>query len=324
MPAPKPGLHRTPKERPCHAHCAKMLSRYSDYLRDVVGAAPATINLRRYYVGFFLTDGLRHRCTPRDLRGLHPHVIHRYVIRVSATLRRTSKQHINHSIRSFLRFAQVRGWVDVKLREAVPVINTPADARVPTALSWQEVKKLLAAPDRRTRIGKRDYAILQLIANYGVRIGQAMRLKAADIDWSNRTIRFVRVKNGKDLVFPLLLPVANAVLDYLRARGPTAYPDVFLAGASGGRPQRPFGTWTHLNDNISGYYAKAGITAPRVGFHAVRHAVATRLLNKGMPFKMIADMLGHRSIESTYIYTKVELDGLRQVASEWPLFVWPR
>jgi integrase/recombinase XerD len=229
----------------------------------------ATINLRRYYVGFFLTDGLRHRCAPSDLARLHPHVIHRYVTRVSAPLRCTSKQHVSNSIRSFLRFAQVRGWADMKLRAAVPVISTSTDARLPMALSWQDVNKLLAAPDRRTRIGKRDYAILQLIANYGVRIGQAMRLKSADIDWRNGTIRFAPSKNGRDLVFPLLATVAKAILDYLRARGSAPYPDVFLASPPGGRAQRPFGTWTHLNDNIAGYYAKAGITAPRVGFHAV-------------------------------------------------------
>jgi hypothetical protein len=121
MPVPKPGLHRAPKERACHAHCVKILTSYTDYLRDVVGASPATINLRRYYVGFFLTDGLRHRCTPRDLRQLHPRVIHRYVTRVSAPLRRSSKEHVTYSIRSFLRFAQIRGWVDVKLRQAVLV-----------------------------------------------------------------------------------------------------------------------------------------------------------------------------------------------------------
>jgi integrase/recombinase XerD len=292
-----------------------LLAQYLDFLRDQQGVSQATIVIRRLAVRRFL-QFLGRRLTPSQLRQLSAKRIHDYIIRHSSGLTRASRKHLTSSLRSFLRFAHVRGYLPRDLVDAVPVLATWRLAHLPRGLSWEQVQSLLKAPDRRTAVGRRDYAMLLLVATYGVRIGQVTALTRHDIHWHEQTIAFAPSKGGKPLKFPLEKSVAQALLAYLRRdRGPAPFDEVFLT-IRGAR--RPLGVNNHLGAALKTYYRRAGIRASVIGTHAIRHAVATRLLEKGASIKTIADLLGHRDIGTTYIYTKVNLTQLRTLAGQWP------
>ena len=208
------------------------------------------------------------------------------------------------------------GYTERSLVDAVPVIRVYKLDRIPRGIPWESVQKLLLAPKRDTHSGRRDYAILQLLATYGVRIGQVTSLKIEQIDWKAHLIRFAASKKGRDLCFPLTYDVANALLAYLRdTRSKAAFPEVFLTVRG---TQHPLSKNNHLNSCLDVYYRRAGIKSTVRGSHAIRHAFATRLMEQDVPIKIIADLLGHKCIETTWIYTKVDLEHLRTVVCEWP------
>lgn len=294
---------------------SSLLAQYLAFLRDQQGVSPATITIRRLIVRPFL-QSIGRRATPSQLHQLSAKRIHDYIIRHSAALTRASRKHLTSSLRSFLRFAHVRGYLPRDLVDAVPVLATWRLAHLPRGLSWDQVQRLLKAPDRRTAVGRRDYAMLLLVATYGVRIGQVTALKRRDIHWHEQTIVFAPSKGGKPLKFPLERSVAEALLAYLRRdRGVAPFDEVFLT-VKGAR--RPLGVNNHLGPALKAYYQRAGIEASVIGTHAIRHAVATRWLERGASIKTIADLLGHRHIDTTYIYTKVNLTQLRTLAAQWP------
>ena len=160
------------------------------------------------------------------------------------------------------------------------------------------------------------FAILSLLIHYGVRIGQAITLKLQNIHWQAGTISFDASKRGNALCLPLHAEVANALLTYIhKARGTAKFQEVFLTV---NRSQRPLGKNNDYHAYLKKYYIKAGINFPHQGSRPLRHAFATRLVNKNIPIKSIADLLGHRQIESTFVYTKVNVNQLRKLTRRWP------
>jgi integrase/recombinase XerD len=292
-----------------------LLKEYLDFERNCKGNAEATLVLRRLFVTPFLRS-LARRKTTVHLSELSPDRIHDYVIRASKPLTRPSRKHLASSLRSFLRFAQIRGYLQQNFVDAVPVIRTYKLDRLPRGISWEDVQRLLTAPDQRTPAGRRDFAILLLLTSYGVRIGQVTHMRLTDIEWHQGLIHFHADKYGKPLCFPLRDEVAKALLAYIRQdRGNASYPEIFLTVR--GKP-RPLSVNNHLGAALKCYYNRAGVKARRTGAHPIRHAFATRLIQQGASIKTVADLLGHRSIESTFLYTKVHLEQLRTLAAEWP------
>ena len=291
-----------------------LLGHYLNFLKDSQGLADATLVLRRLHVEPFLRT-LEKGGALANLHGLVPSTVHDYIIATSKPLTRASRKHLVSALRSFLRFAHVKGLLARNLVDAVPVLLTRKLDRLPHTISWEDVQKVLAAPDRTTLIGKRDYAILRLVASYGLRIGQAIHLRVRDVDFRQGLIHFPAEKGCKALSFPLVPEVAEALLSYLRERGNATGEEVFVT-VRGSR--RPLGINNHLGSALKSYFLRAGIHATRYGGHPIRHAFATRLMEKGTPIKEIADLLGHRNIETTFLYTKVDVDRLRRLAVEWP------
>jgi integrase len=170
-------------------------------------------------------------------------------------------------------------------------------------------------------VGRRDYAIVQLLYTYGVRGGQVRTLRLEDIDWAQNQILFKASKQGKDSQLPLTAQVGESLLDYLQnSRPPTSYPHVFLTCRA---PYHPLPHSSSLSAMVERHIRAAGIELPSKGAHAFRHCFATRMLHKGHSLKAVADVLGHRHLGTTFIYTKVEFNALKQVALEWPQEVSP-
>jgi len=248
----------------------------------------------------------------KDIGNVSATQIYDYIVKTVKLMTRPSRRHLVASIRSFLKFCHLKGYVQRDLTEAVPVIGTPKLGSVPRGIPWESVENLLAVSDRETHGGRRSYAVLQLLATYGVRIGQVAKLRLQDINWREGSIHFQPSKWGNPLILPLYPDVADALLAYIReTRGKAPYPDLFLTADNA----RPIGNGNYLSALMKRCFHNAGITA---GAHAIRHAFATRLMEHETPIKTIADLLGHKSISTTFIYTKVDLKHLRLVAYEWP------
>jgi integrase len=219
------------------------------------------------------------------------------------------------AIRTFLRFTYLRGYTIHALVSAVPVIPSFRLERLPTAISTDAIERLLAAVDRSTPLGRRDYAMLLVLAVYGVRACQLSALRLDDIDWRRELLRVPGAKGGRDVDYPLHPAVGEAIVDYLRHGRPVgwSFRQIFL------RVRAPIGPLRGvLANHIKPYARKAGVQPPSFGGQAWRHACATRLLEKGQSLKTIRHMLGHSSLETTFIYTKVDVGALREAALEWP------
>src|SRR3989338_8641227 len=216
---------------------SNLLTEYLTFLQDHQCLGRSTINARRNYVAMFLTV-LKKRATPDNIRGLTAGTIHDYIIKITKSSSRSNSKQLVTSIRSFLRFLHFRGYSNYDLVPAVPTITTPKLASLPRAIPWNWVKKLLAAPDKRTRRGRRNYAILQLLVTYGVRIGQALSLRISDIKWKEGLINFHSNKGGKSLCLPLQKDVTEALLNYIRKdRRNAPFQQLFLTVK--GRQQKP-------------------------------------------------------------------------------------
>jgi len=293
----------------------KLLAEYCTFLQEHQCLASATIAARQNRVMAFLAS-LKDHATPSKIRSLTTSMIHDYIIGSTKSLNRGSRKLLLASIRSFLRFLYFRGYSNRDMVPAVPVIRAPKLASVPRFIPWDWVKKLLSAPDKRTRRGRRNYAILQLLATYGVRIGQALSLRISDIKWEEELIYFQSSKRGKPLCFPLQKDVAQALLDYIRKdRRNAPFPQLFLTVK--GHHQRPLGCNINLKPFLKSCH-KLDVSKLKLSWHSIRHAFATRLMEQEVPIKTIADLLGHRCIDTTFIYTKVDLPHLRLLAREWP------
>lgn len=295
-----------------HGTCQSMLlSDYLDFLRSHRGLTEGTIHVRRNDVVSFLKS-LRLQNDSEDIGKISVKEIHDYVIKTAKRMNRPSRKHLVTSIRSFLKFCHFKGYVQRYLTEAVPAIGSRKLGSIPRGIPWKSVEKLLVFPDRETDGGRRTYAVLQLLATYGVRIGQVTKLQLQDINWREGTIHFQPSKGGNPLSLPLYPEVADALLAYIReTRGKAPYPGVFLTVDK----HMPLRNGAVLSTAMKRCFRSAGIAASA---HAIRHAFATRLMEHDTPIKTIADLLGHKSISTTFIYTKVDLKHLRLVAYEWP------
>jgi site-specific recombinase XerD len=186
---------------------------------------------------------------------------------------------------------------------------------VPRAIPADAVRRLLASINRRTAIGRRDYAILLLLARLGLRASEVVRLKLKDIDWNVGSIT-VEGKGDRRSVLPLPADVGSAIASYLRFGRPRCSSHhVFLRATA---PIRGLRGPASIANLVQQNLARAGIEAPTNGAHQFRHALATEMLHQGASLAEIGEVLRHRSPETTKIYTKVDLNSLRALALPWP------
>jgi integrase len=194
---------------------------------------------------------------------------------------------------------------------------------IPSAIRPEDVQRALKALKQdHTPLGRRDYAIWMLLTTYGLRAGEIKALQLSDIDWRHERLRIRHTKTGAYSELPLLRAAADALLDYLRHGRPvTTARAVFLRAQA---PYRALNPNTHLHGIVTRRLAAVGVrpTGKR-GPHALRHARAISLLRGGVPLKVIGDVLGHRSEQSTAVYLKLATQDLRAVALELPAGVAP-
>jgi integrase/recombinase XerD len=224
------------------------------------------------------------------------------------------------TMRLLLRYLYIEGHLPNELSAAVPCIPRRRLSHVPRGIGERDIERLLRSVDRTQDIGKRDYCMILLLSTYGVRGVQVRQLTLDDIHWSENQIVFQPTKGGKRIIQHLSAAVGNSLLDYLRESRPRHVPsrEVFLTCTV---PPRPFGHSNTLSAVVHSRLKAAGIELPAGvsrGAHGFRHAFASRMVCGSVAFKQVADMLGHRDLNSTMIYTKIDLPSLRQATIEWP------
>lgn len=295
---------------------------YDRWLRDLRGLRPETRTKRATHALRFLAS-LGPRADQESLARLSVRDIDAYLKQCCIGLRRTSIEDCTVCLRDFLRHLYRSGGTACDLSGTVigPRIYEHED--IPSALRADEVRRVLeVTSEDLSPVGRRDYAILTLLATYGLRAAEIVRLRLEDIDWTKDVLHVRHAKTGTYSELPLLREPGEALLRYLeKARPPSTHREVFLRINA---PHRPFKDGSILNCVTSARLRAAGITPQgRKGPHAFRHARAVSLLRSGVPLKIIGDVLGHTSAAATGEYLKLATEDLRAVGLEIPSGVSP-
>jgi integrase/recombinase XerD len=237
------------------------------------------------------------------------------VRRRAGTIQSKRVQLMTTALRSFLRFARYRGDIEKDLAACIPAVANWKQSTLPRAIPPDHVEQVLNSVNRKTAMGRRDYAILVILARLGLRAGEIRPLTLEDLDWKEGLIT-VRGKAGRFSQLPLPKDVGAAIADYLRHGRPTTESRcVFLrAKAPAGGSQGQSGVGSMVRHALQ----RAGIDSPRKGAHQFRHALACQMLKQGASLSEIGELLRHRSPQTTAIYAKVDLDSLAALALSWP------
>lgn len=289
---------------------------YCEHLERVRGLAPSTIVNHKAYAGGLLRF-IRYDDDTQGLAQLQMADVEAFVIEASTCVGRITMQKVIAVLRSFLRFLASSGAAPVGLDQQLDSPRHNRGERLVRALPWNDVLTLLKAIDRSTEKGCRDYALLLLIAAYGLRRAEVASLSLDDIEWRAKVIRVPRPKIGAPLAVPLTDEVGAALLAYLRYRPTETHSrQVFLRVRAPGGPIEP----TAITDVFEFWAGRAGLRVPGLGGpHCLRHGLAMHLLRQQTPLKTIGDLLGHRSVESTGVYLRLQIDDLRDVALPVPM-----
>ncbi len=216
------------------------------------------------------------------------------------------------SLRSFFRVGFALGFLPRDMSEDVPRVPTRRYGRIPSVWKQSDVDAMLRAVDRASPVGKRDYVVLLLAARLGLRVGDIRSLRLGDLDWDQALMTVQQSKTGKVIELPMTDEVAAGLIDYLRNSRPTVdRREVFVRFKA---PFEPFSDRNNFHHIITKYRRLAGITlesGSRRGLHSLRHSIATAMLADGVPIEQISPILGHASIDTTRIYTRVDIAALR-------------
>ena len=285
-----------------------LVERFRTYLLEERGVTEDTVEL---YVRAAVLPFLDEH-SGRDLDALNVTDVTMFVTRRCRTLSYAWASHCVSGLRSFFGFAQLEGLIDKPLAAVVPSVARWSGAGLPQFLSQRQVRAMLKTCDRRRAMGRRDYAILVLLARLGLRSAEVAGLRLDDIDWRAGEI-VVRGKGGVEERLPLPADVGEAIAAYLR-RGRPRRPDreVFLRVVA---PLRGL--------SAGGVAEVTRIASERAGVgsfgpHRLRHTCATDMLQAGASLAEVAQVLRHRRIDTTAGYAKVDHVALRELAVPWP------
>lgn len=286
---------------------------YITYLREVAGLADATCLYRARYAREFLRDYCGKRSMKLDR--LTPQKVIDFTKSYATRCKRSSAQVAAVSLRSFLSFLQTQGLCEERLVRAVPWIPNWKLSDIPRVMTEEQLRFFLKSFNRQTATGRRDFAIALCMTDLGLRASEIPTLQLHHIDWESGVIEIQSAKERRSRTLPLLQRVGKAIVAYLKSGRPKSKSRYLFL-----RHRTPIG------EPVSIYLVRGVINRAHQrcdftewsGTHVLRHTAATRLHSKGASLKEVADFLGHRSIETSKIYCKVNLESLSAVALPWP------
>lgn len=279
------------------------------FLREERGLKDATIDLYRHYLVRFETHvvslGIE---SPDDLT---PVTFDSFVAMMRRRHCAAALRPVCAALRALLRYLFREGLMKKDLGDAVEGPRVYRLSEIPRAVAWTDVLRTLESIDRRSPLGRRDYAIVLLMAVYGLRAREVAALTLDDIDWRAEAVRVRGRKAGNATTYPLAAKVGEALLDYLKNGRPvTSSRRLFMIVRA---PRGPI-SGRIVSERAHRYLKAAGVVGRRLGSHTLRHSVAQRLVESDFSLKVVGDYLGHRCASSTMIYSKVSLEALREIA----------
>lgn len=280
--------------------------------RRFEGIVERNMGTASLYLERFFSYLTAHAVTrPEQITGTYIHGFLRFITGYS----NQSRDHMMRTVRQFMGFCFKNGYHPVDLSAYAPNVHYEKRARIPSAYSRDDVMKLLAQVDRNNPVGKRDYAILLLIARLGLRSGDVVNLKSNNINWEENRLSLTQHKTGRPLTLPLLEDVGLAIIDYLKFGRPKCdCRNIFVRH----RPPVDAFSSSGVYTLVSNYIGKAGLLSQdkKHGPHALRHSVASRLLEENVPLPIISEILGHANSNTTAAYLSISIEQLRRCALE--------
>lgn len=221
------------------------------------------------------------------------------------------------TLRHFFNYLYNANYIMYSGNELFPVIFTNKRERILSFYSPNEIRRLVSSVDRTTKYGKRDFIVILLAGELGIRSGDIIRLKLSDIHWEHNTIEFIQYKTKMLNQLPLLENIKYAFLDYLKNSRPDNQSELIFIGIKNGGNQL---TNTFIHGIVSKYFRKTGIdiSERKHGPHAMRYSLASNLLHNNTPMHVIKEVLGHSNMDTTRIYLNIDIDTLRTVSLEVP------
>lgn len=293
--------------RPALSPIEALMDSFCRYLLAERGLTASTVRgyvdrARRFVAGLG-PDGLD-RVTPAAVTAA--------VVRESSAVSVSATQSFVASVRAFLRFCFVEGLIEADLSQAALAVTGRRRSSLPQGIAKDDAKALLGSCDRRTTIGRRDYALIITLLRLGLRRGEVAGLRLGDIDWRAGELVVVG-KGGRLDRLPLPADVGEAIAAYLRRGRPASdCREVFLRARA---PFEPMAAGT-VASTVRRACRRAGVA--EMGSHRLRHTAACEMVAAQVPLTQIAQVLRHRSLQSTAIYARVDLDRLRLLAQAWP------
>ena len=291
-----------------------MVESYRQWIVDARGLAKETaaerVALARRFLDFLRTCG-------RDIADARPVDVDAFFAGNAKRWKRLTVRQFSGCLRDFLSYAAQRRWCAQNLSPSILSPRIYSQEGLPYHAPWAKVQEMLRSSAKdKSILGRRSHAMLMVLATYGIRSSEVVRLRLGDIDWRKETIFFDRSKGGRSQTMPLVPAVGDAIIRYIRnARHNEGTSDALFL-----RHDSPYGAINchHVYQTVRKALVGVGVEATHLGPHCLRHSLATRLVNGGVSMKEVSEMLGHRSLKSTAIYAKVDLASLRAVADmDW-------
>lgn len=304
-----PGFKRLDRKRRIALPRFDFTEKFYSYLQKERGLSKASMRAYEYALGLF--QSYLDRIGIKNVKELSPPILAGFSIDVTDRLGKASLIRVLCPVRVLLRYLFRERLIKLDLSTAVESPRTYESAGLPRAISWDEVRQMLEAVDRRTPLGRRDYAILLLLVTYGLRAREVASIKLDDIDWKNERLHIRERKGGHAAVYPLSTVVADAIIDYLKNGRPKSTERALFFTAHA--PKKSV-SYSLVAGRARHYLLTAGIEVASKGSHTLRHTCVQRLVDAQFSLKMIGDYVGHKSSESTRIYSKVNIKALREIA----------
>lgn len=290
-----------------------ILQSFAGYLKNERGLSSET--LRNYIPTIRRFLSWRFKTGTFILTDIKPNDITKFLLNQIRNYSLKRIQLETSALRSFFRYLLFNGDTTVDLVSCVPSVANRQYSDIPKYLNPKELKLLLGSCDRTKPVGMRDYAILLLMARLGLRAGELMLMTLDDINWEEGTV-VIHSKTGRDETLPLPKDVGSAVVKYLKNGRPKCSTRRLFIRAKA--PYRGFARNGSVCIVVRYACKRAGLSPKHQGAHLLRHSLATGMLNKGASMTEIAEILRHRSTQTTEIYAKLDMKFLRELAQPWP------
>jgi site-specific recombinase XerD len=292
---------------------SRVIDEFQRYLLQERGLSQSTLHNYVPVIEQFLSERFHNRAPNFGM--LRAPDVTGFVVRQARRLSPVRAKLMVTALRSFFRYLRHRGAISTDLAGCVPTVPNWSLSTLPRYLPAGDVERILECCDRKTSVGRRNHAILLLLARLGVRAGEVVGLSLDDIDWSTGQIT-IRGKGGRSAQLPLPADVGAALAAYLRHDRPRSTTRrVFLRHRA---PLVGFANSSTISSLVRRALKHAGVESAHTGAHVLRHSLATSLLRQGGSLDEIGELLRHQSPNTTAIYAKVDVTALHTLALPWP------